>query len=78
MPGKLIDLASRRPVPTTEPAIGRLPLVVQSRPDGVVLTLPGYEFWLTPGQARELARDLWLGAEDASTPSSEGPRPRGA
>lgn len=78
MSGRVIDLATRRVLEPGKPEpVARLPLVVRSERDAVALTLPGTEWWLTPGQARELARDLWLGA-DAATGSPEGPRPRGA
>jgi hypothetical protein len=76
--GRVIDLASRRRLPVDAPEIGRLPLVVRQDREAVALILPGFEWWLTPEQADELAADLRRGAGEARAQRGKGPRPRGA
>jgi len=50
------------PPPPPPPPAALLPrgfsLALQVRPGAVALMAPGLELWLTPGQARELGREL--------------------
>jgi hypothetical protein len=72
--GKLLRLVPRR---QEAEAVGRLPLVVQTHQDAVCLTIPGFDWWLHPDQADELADDLKRSAREARE-LARGPRPRGA
>lgn len=73
--GKVIDFTARRVARVGADA--RLPLTVQATQDAVALVVPGFEWWLVPSQAEELADDLKRMAL-AARAFGKGPRPRGA
>lgn len=72
--GKIIDFTQRR---LARGPVGRLPLTVGTHQDAVSMLIPGFEWWLHPDQAEELAKDLARAAREARE-LARGPRPRGA